>query len=191
MPRDMSGNFGNNGSQKNVKLNLDALGDAANDTVNFGTNDKPILTAPVQAKIVNTDFYRRQELASNQNDPSKKYFKCILAVETEFEYVDENGETLSAHCRDNYSGLRFIPKLDEMGQVVLDASGEPVLERLWLGDGSGFGKLFLMAQEFDSSVRSYSDFLKFMDTQENCTVMTEKVRYGSNEYTKEVIQSFI
>jgi hypothetical protein len=187
MPRDMSMNAGN---QKNVKLNLDALGDAANDTVNFGGNDKPILTQQVQAKIVGTDFYRRQEVLNNQNDPSKKYFKCILAVETEFEY-EEDGQVKKAHCRDNYSGLRYIPKVDELGQIILDGNGEPILERLWLGEGSKFGRLFQAAQQYDSTIRSYSDFLQFMSSHEDCIVMTEKVRFGQNEYITEVIQEFI
>lgn len=187
MPRDMSSNAGN---QKNVQLNLDALGDAANDTVNFGGNDKPELTQPVEARIVSTDFYRRQELLNNQNDPSKKYFKCILAVETEFKY-EENGEIRTAHCRDNYSGLRYIPKLDDFGQVIVDAQGEPILERLWLGEGSGFGRLFQAAQEYNSTIRSYSDFLKFINEHEKCIVMTEKPSFGNQTYVKEVIQKFI
>jgi len=201
MVREMSNNAGN---AKSVKLNLDALGDAANDTVNFGTNEKPELKEPVQAKIVNIDFRRRNELLSNQGDPAKKYYKCVLSVETEFEFYDEESkQTKTAHCRDNYSGLRYIPKLvvDENNEVVLnahgepeivlDATGEPVLERLWLGDGSDFGQLFLKAQEYDSSIRSYSDFLSFMEKHEDCMIMTEHPEFNRKTFVKEVIQEFI
>lgn len=185
----MSNNAGN---VKSVKLNLDALGDVANETVNFGTNEKPELKSEVEAEIVAIDFRRRNELLSYQNNPAKKYYKCILSVETEFEYVDEeDNQTKVAHCRDNYSGLRYIPKMDDEGQVILDATGEPVLERLWLGDGSDFGRLFLLAQEYDSSIRSYSDFLSFMGTHKKCVVMTEYPKFGNQTFVKEVIQKFI
>lgn len=184
MPRDMSN--GNAGNQKNVQLNLDALGDVANDTVNFGSNEKPELTEEVEATIVGVNFYRRNEIQSNQNDPSKKYFKCILAIETEFEF---EGKTVRS--RDNYSGLRFVPKLDEYSQVVRDANGEPVLERLWLGETSKFGKLFLKAQEFDSSIASYSDFLHFVNNHKKCIIKTEHTNFGGNDYAGEIIQRFI
>lgn len=184
MPRDMSNNAGN--QNKNVQLNLDALGDVAKDTVNFGSNEKPELNGEVDATIVSVDFYRRQELQSNQNDPSKKYFKCILAIETEFEF---EGKTVRS--RDNYSGLRFIPQLNEYSEVVRDANGEPILERLWLGETSKFGKLFLKAQEFDSSIKSYSDFLTFINEQKNCVIKTEHTNFGGKDYVGEIIQRFV
>lgn len=185
MPRDMSNNAGNQ-QNKNVQLNLDALGDVANDSVNFGSNEKPELPGEVEATIVGVDFYRRNELQTNQNDPAKKYFKCILAIETEFEF---DGKTVRS--RDNYSGLRYIPQLDEFSQVARDANGEPVLARLWLGETSKFGKLFLKAQEFDSSIKSYSDFLNFINTQKKCVIKTEHTNYGGKDYVGEVIQRFI
>lgn len=201
MVRDMSNNAGNT---KSTKLNLSALGDAANDTVNFGTNEKPELKEEVQAKIVGIDFRRMNDLLGNQNDPSKKYYKCILSVETEFDFYDEDTQqNKTAHCRDNYSGLRYFPKLvtDETGEVVvnargepqvaLDATGEPVLDRLWLGDTSDFGKLFVAAQEYDSSIRSYSDFLSFMESHEDCIIKTEHPNYNGKPFVKEVIQKFI
>lgn len=192
MPRDMSMNSGN-GQKRTSKLNLDALGDAVNDTVvvSADSKEKPILLEEVEATIISIDFFRQNQLSSYQSDPSKKYFKCTLAVETEFDF-EENGQAKHGVSRDNYSGLRFIPKFNEMGEVVLDATGEPVLDRLWLGDTSDFGALFVKAQEFDSSVRSYSDFLNFMGTQKKCVIKTEERTYSGNQvFKKEVIQRFI
>lgn len=183
MPRDMSNG---NGNSKNVQLNLDALGDVANDTVNFGSTEKPELNGEVEATIVSVDFYRRNEIQANQNDPAKKYFKCILAIETEFEF-----EGKKVRSRDNYSGLRYIPKLNEYSEVVRDANGEPILERLWLGETSKFGKLFLKAQEFDGSIQSYSDFLSFINKQKKCVIKTEHTSFGGKDYVGEIIQRFI
>ena len=193
MPRNIGSNAG---QAKNVKLDLGALGDVAKETVTFGTNDKPVLTKPVLGTMLNADLTRRTELMSNQNDPSKKYFKCILSVNTEFDYEDvlDDGSTknVTAHCRDNYSGLRYVPKIDDnTGNVVMNAVGEPALERLWLGDGSDCGQLFAKVQAFDKNVQSYSDFFAFFTEERKCIIMTERKNFGNQNYDKEIIQKFI
>lgn len=186
MPRDMS----NNGGKKSAMLNLDALGDAANETVNFGSNDKPALTEEVEATIVNTELRRMNDVESYRDDPSKKFFKVVLSIETEFSYK-EDGKTKTAHSRDNYSGLRYIPKMDDQGNILYDATGEPEFERFWLGETSDCGKLMLVAQEYDSKIRSYSDFFNFVANHEKCVIMTEQRHMAGKTIDKEVIQRFI
>lgn len=191
MPNDfLNGNNANN--QKSMSLNLDALGDAANQTVNMGSGEKPILKEEVEAVIIGTDFRLMNQLQSNQSDPSKKYFNTIFAIETKFSYKNEDGDMVEATSRDNYGGLRYFPKLDDNGQPIRDASGQPQLDRLWSGDGSAFGRLFLVVQEKDKTVRSYSDFFKFFAKEGiRCMIKTEETNYQGNKNNKEVIQKFI
>ena len=191
MPNDFTqGQNANN--QKSMSLNLDALGDAANQTVNMGSGEKPILKEEVEAEIIGTDFRLMNQLQSNQSDPSKKYFNTIFAIETKFSYKNEDGDVVEATSRDNYGGLRYFPKLDDNGQPIRDASGQPQLDRLWSGDGSAFGRLFLVAQEKDKTVRSYSDFFKFFAKEGiRCMIKTEETNYQGNKNNKEVIQSFL
>lgn len=191
MPTDFTqGQNANN--QKSMSLNLDALGDAANQTVNMGSGEKPILKEEVEAEIIGTDFRLMNQLQSNQSDPSKKYFNTIFAIETKFSYKNEDGDVVEATSRDNYGGLRYFPKLDDNGQPIRDASGQPQLDRLWSGDGSAFGRLFLVVQEKDKTVRSYSDFFKFFAKEGiRCMIKTEETNYQGNKNNKEVIQSFL
>lgn len=191
MPNDfMNGNNGNNG--KSMSLNLDALGEAANQTVSMGNGEKPILDEEVEAKITLTDLKLMPQLQSNQNDPSKKYFNTIFIVETSFTYKDKDGEQKDATSRDNYGGLRYFIKLDEQGNVIRDATGQPILERLWSGDASAFGKLFALVQQKDSTVRSYSDFFNFFKKQEVKVVLkTENTNYQGQTHHKNIIQRIL
>lgn len=191
MPNDFTqGQNANN--QKSMSLNLDALGDAANQTVNMGSGEKPILKEEVEAEIIGTDFRLMNQLQSNQSDPSKKYFNTIFAIETKFSYKNEDGDVVETTSRDNYGGLRYFPVFDDNGNIVRDATGQPKLDRLWSGDGSAFGKLFNTVQSKDKSVRSYSDFFRFF-TKENlkCMIKTEETNYQGTKNHKEVIQSFL
>ena len=191
MPNDFTqGQNANN--QKSMSLNLDALGDAANQTVNMGSGEKPILKEEVEAEIISTDFRLMNQLQSNQNDPAKKYFNTIFAIETKFSYKDESGNVIETTSRDNYGGLRYFPVLDENGIPVRDANGQPQLDRLWSGEGSSFGQLFLTVQKKEKTVRSYSDFFKFF-AQPNlkCTIKTTETNYNGTKHYKEIIQSFL
>lgn len=191
MPNDFTQGYTAN-NQKSMSLNLDALGDAANQTVNMGTGEKPILKEEVEAEIISTDFRLMNQLQSNQNDPEKKYFNTIFAIETKFTYQDEDGNDIETTSRDNYGGLRYFPVLDANGIPVRDANGQPQLDRLWSGDGSAFGKLFLIVQEKDKTVRSYSDFFRFFQQQGlKCMIKTEETSYQGNKNNKEIIQSFL
>ena len=124
MPNDFTqGQNANN--QKSMSLNLDALGDAANQTVNMGSGEKPILKEEVEAEIISTDFRLMNQLQSNQNDPAKKYFNTIFAIETKFSYKDESGNVIETTSRDNYGGLRYFPVLDETGNLAGSISRMP------------------------------------------------------------------
>lgn len=191
MPNDFT--QGTNASnQKSMSLNLDALGDAANQTVNMNSGEKPILDKEVEAEIIGTDFRLMNTLQSNQNDPSKKYFNTIFAIETRFKYINEAGEEVETTSRDNYGGLRYFPVIDDNGNVVRDATGQPQLSRLWSGDTSAFGRLFNIVQEKDNTVRSYSDFFNFFNKEGiKCMIKTEQSNYQGEKKDKEVIQSFL
>ena len=177
MPNDFTqGQNANN--KKSMSINLDALGDAANQTVNMGSGEKPILRDEVEAEIIGTDFRLMNQLQSNQNDPSKKYFNTVFAIETKFTYKSESGDVVETTSRDNYGGLRYFPVMDDNGNVVRDASGQPQLDRLWSGDGSAFGRLFNLVQAKDKTVRSYSDFFKFFGADGiKCMIKTEETNY--------------
>lgn len=191
MPNDFTQGQ-NAGNKRSMSINLDALGDAANQTVNMGSGEKPTLREEVEAEIIGTDFRLMNQLQSNQNDPSKKYFNTVFAIETKFTYKTEDGDIVETTSRDNYGGLRYFPVMDDNGNVVRDASGQPQLDRLWSGDGSAFGKLFNLVQAKDKTVRSYSDFFRFFTKDAiKCLIKTEETNYQGTKSQKEVIQSFI
>lgn len=191
MPNDFVANNGTNNG-KSMSINLDALGDVANQAVNTGNGETPILKEEVEAIIVGTDFRMMNTIQSNQNDPAKKFFNTIFAIETQFSYRDENNQIVEATSRDNYGGLRLYPKLDDSGNPMRDATGQPIIERMWSGDTSAFGKLFTLVQEKDKTVRSYSDFFNFFK-KDGLKVMikTEETNFNGQRKPKEIIQSFL
>lgn len=191
MPNDFVANNGTNNG-KSMSINLDALGDVANQAVNTGNGETPILKEEVEAIIVGTDFRMMNTIQSNQNDPAKKFFNTIFAIETQFSYRDENNQIVEATSRDNYGGLRLYPKLDDSGNPMRDATGQPIIERMWSGDTSAFGKLFVLVQEKDKTVRSYSDFFNFFK-KDGLKVMikTEETNFNGQRKPKEIIQSFL
>lgn len=191
MPNDFVTNNGTNNG-KSMSINLDALGDVANQAVNTGNGETPILKEEVEATIVGTDFRMMNTIQSNQNDPAKKFFNTIFAIETQFSYRDENNQIVEATSRDNYGGLRLYPKLDDSGNPMRDATGQPIIERMWSGDTSAFGKLFTLVQGKDKTVRSYSDFFNFFK-KDGLKVMikTEETNFNGQRKPKEIIQSFL
>lgn len=191
MPNDFVANNGTNNG-KSMSINLDALGDVANQAVNTGNGETPILKEEVEATIVGTDFRMMNTIQSNQNDPAKKFFNTIFAIETQFSYRDENNQIVEATSRDNYGGLRLYPKLDDSGNPMRDATGQPIIERMWSGDTSAFGKLFTLVQGKDKTVRSYSDFFNFFK-KDGLKVMikTEETNFNGQRKPKEIIQSFL
>ena len=67
MPNDFVRNNGTNNG-KSMSINLDALGDVANQAVNTGNGETPILKEEVEATIIGTDFRMMNTIQSNQND---------------------------------------------------------------------------------------------------------------------------
>lgn len=191
MPSDfMNGNKA--GNQKSMSLNLDALGEAAQETVSINGGDKPILNEDVEATVVLTDLKLMNEIQSNQNNPEKKYLNTIFVIETEFTYKNDNGDMVEGKSRDNYGGLRYFVNIDESGNIIRDESGQPILERLWSGDGSGFGKLFALTQKYDPSVRSYSDFFNFWKQDGiKVKIKTHVNNFSGKQYSKNIITEIL
>ena len=98
---------------------------------------------------------------------------------------------------DNYGGLRAYPKVDENNEPVLDANGNPVIERFWAGNPDGnfasyFSLLLKTAQDYDSTIRTYQDFFKFLGEERQCLIKSEKTSFGGRgETIKQVIKEFI
>lgn len=191
MPSDfMNGNKA--GNQKSMSLNLDALGEAAQETVSINGGDKPILNEEVEATVVLTDLKLMNEIQNNQNDPQKKYLNTIFVIETKFDYKNDKGDMVEGKSRDNYGGLRYFVNIDEDGNIIRDESGQPILERLWSGDGSGFGKLFALTQKYDSSVRSYSDFFNFWKQDDiKVKIKTQVNNFSGKQYSKNIITEIL
>ena len=110
--------------------------------------------------------------------------------------------------RDNYSGLRYYPKMDAYGNPIYK-NGQPELDRWWSGDAhsnnpSGFALLLDKAQTFVKahnqnvnpdeklpSITSYRAFFQFLNSNPKCLIKTEYPSFGNQTFTKEVIQEFI
>lgn len=179
---------GTNQSNKNRSLDLSALGDAAKQSISAG--EKPILKEPVRGQIVNIDLQVQEVFRSNRDNPNQRFHPCLLKVKTKF--VDPATQE-AVTSTDNYSGLRFYPKTDETGQLLLDANGDEVLDRFWSGDGSDFGKLLNSAQVFNEKIVTYNDFFQFLLSGPNCVIETQfRNNPQTNKQThKEFISRFI
>lgn len=179
-----------------VDIDLSALGkDKLNQSINAEPQEKPILEVPTEATIVGIKLQRDGELKFNQNDASKKFYKVRVYVRTEFKHP-ETGDLVESS--DAYGGLRFYPVLDEIGNPVLGADGQPQLDRFWSNSASSqfasyFSKLLARAQEFNPAIKSYQDFFAFLESNPKCMILTEFTRFGNSptQTTKEVIQNFI
>lgn len=179
-----------------VDIDLSALGqDKLNQSISAEPQEKPILEVPTEATIVGIKLQRDGELKFNQNDASKKFYKVRVYVRTEFKHP-ETGEVIESS--DAYGGLRFYPVADEMGNPILDANGQPQLDRFWSNSATSqyasyFSKLLARAQEFNPDIKSYQDFFTFLQSKPKCMILTEFTRFGNSpqQTTKEVIQNFI
>lgn len=178
----------NQSNNKNRVLDLSALGDAAKQSISAG--EKPILKEPVQGTIVGVELSVQDAFRTNRDNPTQKFHPCLLKVKTKFEDPETQQDVTST---DNYSGLRFYPKLDETGEVVLDSNGDEILDRFWNGDGSDFGKLLNAAQSAEESIVTYNDFFAFLQSKPSCVIKTEfRNNPTTNKQThKEFITRFI
>lgn len=179
---------GTNQSNKNRSLDLSALGDAAKQSISAG--EKPILKTPVQGQIIGVDLQVQEVFRSNRDNPNQRFHPCLLKVKTKFTDPESNEEVTST---DNYSGLRYYPKMDDNGELLLDANGDEVLDRFWSGDGSDFGKLLNAAQKANEKIVTYSDFFNYLLESPNCVIETQfRNNPQTNKQThKEFISQFI
>ena len=179
---------GTNQSNKNRSLDLSALGAAAKQSISAG--EKPILKEPVRGKIVGLDLTVQEAFRSNRDNPNQRFHPCVLKVKTKFIDPEAKEEFTST---DNYSGLRFYPKMDETGQILLDENGEEVLDRFWNGDGSDFGKLLNAAQKHNEKIVTYDDFFQYLLSEPDCIIETQfRNNPQTNQQThKEFVSRFI
>lgn len=182
-----------NGLKKNqggtVNLDLSELAQV-DQSISAGEKvEKPVLLKPVAATVIGADLkIRTGELKHNKDDVTKKYYEASFVVETKFTNPADGEEFVS---KDNYNGLRAYPKINENGEPIFDANGNPVLDRFWSGDKSAFGSLLALVQKTDDSVVTYGDFFNFFIQPRDCTVKTFFTTYNNEQFSKEVIQSFI
>lgn len=178
----------NQSNNKNRVLDLSALGDAAKQSISAG--EKPILKEPVQGTVVGIELSVQSAFKTNRDDATQRFHPCLLKVKTKFTDPETKQVVTST---DNYSGLRFYPKTDETGQLILDANGEEILDRFWNGDGSDFGKLLNSAQTANEDIVTYSDFFAFLQSTPTCVIKTEfRNNPSTNKQThKEFITRFI
>ena len=186
----------NNNQNTAVDIDLSALGqDKLNQSISSEPQPKPVLDNPTEAVITGIKLQRDSELKFNQNDASKVYYKVRVYVQTEFKHP-ETGEVIESS--DAYGGLRFYPVTNDVGTPVLDASGQPQLDRFWSNSATSdyasyFSKLLARAREFNPDIKSYQDFFTFLQSKPKCIILTEFTRFGNsqNQTTKEVVQKFI
>lgn len=188
---------------KSVAFDLSALGDVLDQQIGGGGNDKPFLQSLTKATLKEFSLNRQEDIRENRkkqdsSQPPKKFYAITLRTKIEYMYDngDGNGEQLYTSY-DNYSGLRAYPKLDESGEPVLDANGNPVIERFWAGNAEGnyvsyFSLLLKAAQDFDDSIKTYQDFFKFLSQERQCLIRSEQTGFGNQDKkTKQVIKEFI
>lgn len=178
-----------NNSGSSISLDLSALGDAGNQSIGPETEDKPVIMNPISATIVGMDLrLNTNQIQTNKDDESKKFYRTILTIETKFTHPETNEEVTS---KDNYSGLRFYPKTDENGAFLTNTNGDPVLDHFWIGETSACGKLLALVQSVDEKVITYQDFFAFFTPGKMVTIKTEFPQYNGKTSKKQVIQSFL
>lgn len=167
-------------------INLEALGAAGNANIVGEKKEKPKLLEPVEATVINTEIVMTDQLGSNRDDEDKKFFRGYVTYETEF--IDPaTGETVTS--KDSFGTLRFYLKLDETKSPMRNPDGSPVIERLWIGDKSGLGKLLKLVQEHDKNVKTYNDFLDFFNKNKNVKIQTLFTTYqGEQKYKQEIVE---
>lgn len=198
----------NNGRNNTIALDLNAIDNdgGLNQAIGGGEKqEKVILEQPTEAVISNCDLQLTDELMAVQGNPSKKYYKVRVSVTTQFTHP-VTGDIVES--RDNYSGLRYYPKLDGYGNPIYK-NGQPELDRWWSGDAhsnnpSGFALLLDKAQTFVKAhnqkvdpdeklpaITSYRAFFNFLNSNPKCLLKTEYPSFGNQTFTKEVIQEFV
>ena len=167
-------------------INLDALGAAGEANIVGEKKEKPKLLEPVEATVINTDIVMTDQIGTNRDDEDKKFFRGYVTYETEF--IDPaTGEKVTS--KDSFGTLRFYLKLDETKSPMRNPDGSPVIERLWIGDKSGLGKLLKLVQEKNKDVKTYNDFLGFFKENTRVKIQTLFTTYqGDQKYKQEIVE---
>jgi hypothetical protein len=167
-------------------INLEALGAAGAANIVGEKKEKPKLLEPVEATVLNTDIVMTDQLGTNREDENKKFFRGYVTYETEF--IDPaTGETVIS--KDSFGTLRFYLKLDETKSPMRNPDGSPLIERLWIGDKSGLGKLLKLVREKNRDVKTYNDFLDFFNKNKRVKIQTLFTTYqGEQRYKQEIVE---
>ena len=167
-------------------INLEALGAAGTANIVGDKKEKPKLLEPVEATVINTDIVITDQIGTNRDDEDKKFFRGYVTYETEF--VDPaTGEKVTS--KDSFGTLRFYLKLDETKSPMRNPDGSPVIERLWIGDKSGLGKLLKLVQEHDKNVVTYNDFLGYFKEGTKVKIQTLFTNFnGEQKWKQEIVE---
>ena len=167
-------------------INLEALGAAGTANIVGEKKEKPKLLEPVEARVINTDIVMTDQIGTNRDDENKKYFRGYITYTTEF--IDPaTGEKVTS--KDSFGTLRFYLKLDETKAPMRNPDGSPVIERLWIGDKSGLGKLLKLVQEHDQNVVTYNDFLGYFKEGTKVKIQTLFTNFnGEQKWKQEIVE---
>ena len=174
-------NQANNGKKS---IDLSALGEAATASIVSEKKEKPKLLEPVEATIKDVEIVRTDDLSHNRDDETKVFFRGYVTYTTEF--IDPTTKELFT-SRDSLGGLRFYVRMDDTLSPMVDATGEPVIERLWIGSSSILGKLLELVQKHDSNVVTYADFLGYFKEGDKVKIESLFNTYQGKQTTKQVI----
>ena len=176
-------NQANNGKKS---IDLSALGEAATASIVSEVKEKPKLLKPVMATIKGTDIVMTDQISHNRDDESKIFYRGYVTYETEFEDPETNEIVTS---KDSFGTLRFYVKMDETKSPMTNPDGSPIIERLWIGDKSGLGKLLKLVQNHDKDVVTYQDFLGYFKEGDKVMIQTLFTTYqGEQKYKQEIVE---
>ena len=176
-------NQANNGRKS---IDLSALGEAATASIVSEVKEKPKLLDPVLATIKSTDIVMTDQISHNRDDENKVFYRGYVTYETEF--IDPKTEE-KVTSKDSFGTLRFYVKMDDTLSPMSNPDGSPIIERLWIGDKSGLGKLLKLVQQHDKSVVTYQDFLGYFKEGDKVMIKTLFTTYqGEQKYKQEIVE---
>jgi len=176
-------NQANNGRKS---IDLSALGEAATASIVSEVKEKPKLLDPVLATIKSTDIVMTDQISHNRDDENKVFYRGYVTYETEF--IDPKTEE-KVTSKDSFGTLRFYVKMDDTLSPMSNPDGSPIIERLWIGDKSGLGKLLKLVQKHDKNVVTYQDFLGYFKEGDKVMIKTLFTTYqGEQKYKQEIVE---
>ena len=141
-------------------LDLSALGKVKNTRI--GAAEKPPLLEPTDATIKSVEIKIEDKFESNQDDPTKLYHPGYVIFET--EYMNPKTKEMMS-SKDYFRGLRVYVALDENLSPVRDENGDDVIDRFWIGDRSGLGKILGTVRKYcqgkGTPLNDYVEFFQF------------------------------